>query len=528
MDRLEDELRRLDSGSDPARNVSALISAGELECALADAGSPDAALAGSITDVLAARLVSGQPEPPSDNLLNLLPRLRVPEKARTSPAEGFAYYAVHPLDFASQAARAPASAFAAVIGIRSIGTTLSAVVAAALAARRTWAERATVRPEGDPYDRQTSFTDEQKRWIAIQRARRAEFLVVDEGPGLSGSSFLSVGEALVSAGVPRASITFLCSRPVDPHSLVARDAAARWSGFRVLCAGERTCLPPATVDVSAGQWRRLWFHDPAAQPASWTHMERMKLLSGDGRWLYKFQGLGRYGAAVRERDALLGGAGFGVAPEEDYCGFARYPVLSFEPLRARDLSRGMIRHMAEYCAFRAGAFPGDPKGEPLEEMVRCNVRTQFGAEIDFPDGVLQTANPVVVDGRMLPHEWVRSASGPRKTDASSHGDDHFFPGPTDIAWDLAGAVIEWQMDDDAVEMLVEEYRRASGDDARHRLPAFLLAYSVFRGCYCKMAAHAMRGSDEHERLIRAAAEYDRSARRWLRHFAAADAVRLAG
>ena len=26
-----------------------------------------------------------------------------------------------------------------------------------------------------------------------------------------------------------------------------------------------------------------------------------------------------------------------------------------------------------------------------------------------------------------------------------HGDDHFFPGPTDIAWDLAGTIVEWEL-----------------------------------------------------------------------------------
>lgn len=523
--RLAGQLRQPASGRAVA---AALISAGELEGVLADTASPDAALAGSITDLLAARLVNHAGDHPSDNLLNLLPRLRVPESARLSPPEGFAYYALHPLDYAAVVARLPASTFAAVIGIRTIGTTLSAVVAAALAAQHTWAERITVRPAGDPYDRVTSFSEVQKRWIAIQRARRAEFVVVDEGPGLSGSSFLSVGEALVSAGVPRTSITFLCSRQPDPRALVARDAAMRWAGFRMLCAGEKTCLPADTVDVSAGQWRRLWFRDPAAQPASWTHMERMKLLSTDGRSLYKFQGLGRYGAAVRERDRLLGDAGFGVAPEEDYAGFARYPVVSFEPLSARDLSREMIRRLADYCAFRATAFPGDGGREPLEEMVRHNVRTLFGREIDLPQDALGTANPVLVDGRMLPHEWVQSGQSVKKTDASTHGNDHFFPGPTDIAWDLAGAIVEWRLDDAAETALLEQYQRASGDDARRRLPAFLLAYSVFRAAYCRMAAHAMRGSDEHERLIAAAEKYEFAARTRLRQFAAADAVRLAG
>ena len=60
------------------------------------------------------------------------------------------------------------------------------------------------------------------------------------------------------------------------------------------------------------------------------------------------------------------------------------------------------------------------------------------------------------------------------------------------------------------------------------VPAYLLAYSVFRAAYCRMAAHAMRGSQEHDPLIAAAQHYEIAARRWLGHFAAAETVRLAG
>ena len=529
VERLAESLRQTISPSAPPEAVlAALISAGELECALADANSADAARAGGITDMLAARLVNPRCEPPSHNLLSLLPQWPVPEVVQLTTPEGFAYYALHPLDFVAAARRIPRSTFAAVVGVRSIGTTLSAAVAAALAAEHTWAERISVRPYGDPYNRQTTFGDEQLRWIAAQRARRAEFVVVDEGPGLSGSSLLSVGDALVGAGVPRASITILCSRDPDPHSLVARDAAARWPSFRVVAASERTCVPAETVDVGGGQWRRLWFPDPAEQPPSWTHMERMKLLSTDGRWLHKFQGLGRYGQEVCQRDRLLAAAGFGVAPAEVSAGFARYPVVSFEPLRARELSAEVLRRMAEYCAFRSLAFPAEIEGERLEDMVRHNVRVEFGVELDLPAECFVPEHPVLVDGRMLPHEWVRGRDTIVKTDASTHGNDHFFPGPADIAWDLAGAMVEWEMDEAASATLLREFERASGDAAQPRVPAYLLAYSVFRACYCKMAAHALRGSEEADRLLRAAERYGLAARRWLSTFADCDVARLAG
>ena len=48
---------------------------------------------------------------------------------------------------------------------------------------------------------------------------------------------------------------------------------------------------------------------------------------------------------------------------------------------------------------------------------------------------------------MGPHAWLRDENGRLiKTNGSVHGDDHFFPGPCDIAWDLAGAFVSiWGM-----------------------------------------------------------------------------------
>jgi hypothetical protein len=109
---------------------------------------------------------------------------------------------------------------------------------------------------------------------------------------------------------------------------------------------------------------------------------------------------------------------------------------------------------------------------------------------------------------MQPHEWLLSTEGKLlKTDSGSHGDDHFFPGPTDIAWDLAGAIVEWQMKEEQIAEFLDTYHRASGDDARVRIDDFIRAYAAFRSAYCLMAANAMSGSDEQTRLQRAANGY---------------------
>ena len=91
------------------------------------------------------------------------------------------------------------------LGIRSIGAALSAVACAALRIRGVECERITVRPAGHPYDRKLEVTDRMREWV--ESSGDADFLVVDEGPGISGSSFLAVAEALTSCGIKPESIT---------------------------------------------------------------------------------------------------------------------------------------------------------------------------------------------------------------------------------------------------------------------------------------------------------------------------------
>jgi hypothetical protein len=501
--------------------IDALLRAGELECALADLKAPEAERMMTVADSLSRLLVgSGAYCHNAERLCTLLPR-QVPGVLQLSPAEGFAFYALHPLDFAELAAKAPlAGGRAAVVGIRSIGSTLSAIVSAALEKRGILTTRTTVRPQGHPYDRQTHLTSEQLRWVAEQRAHDADFLVVDEGPGMSGSSFLSVGEALLGAGVARSRIQFLCSRQPDIHSLCARDAANRWQGFRSLVCAAATHIPQdAKIYLGGGYWRHeLIGDDPGQWPASWSQMERIKFLSPDRRTFFKFEGFSRYGTEQRERAQALQDAGFAYAPVAMLDGFGIYPLAHGDLLTRASLQRDILEHIARYCAFRSRDFRAGKLQEPsqIETMVRFNVEEEFGMELPR-DFRLESEVPVLVDGRMAPQKWVRlkgSASSScalplslrstsvLKCDGTNHGDDHFFPGPgADICWDLAGAMVEWKLSGAESNFFIDSYRAWTGDDPRPRLPQYLLAYTVFRMSYFKMAAEVMQGSEEEPRLL---------------------------
>jgi len=169
--------------------------------------------------------------------------------------------------------------------------------------------------------------------------------------------------------------------------------------------------------------------------------------------------------------------------------------------------------MAEYCAWRARVFavPDAPTDE-LREMAQTNFVREFGGELQAFE--LPAERPTLCDNRMAPHFWLAMDDGsPVKLDAALHGDDHFFPGPCDIAWDLAGLAVEWQLPPTARELLLSEYRRLSGDNAARRLSTYEVAYAIFRLAWSKMAAASVAGSEEAMRLSREARRYRRTVQR---------------
>jgi hypothetical protein len=499
--------------------VDALIQAGELEAALWDDGSPGAGAASELTDALAYGVCTGKV---NQDPAQLVSRIVTPHSISVSPPEGFTYYALHPLDFAKLATRVPAEPIpCAVIGIRSIGTTLSAMTAASLKATGRSVTRITVRPTGHPYSRITEFTPEQSRWINDCVSASAQFLIVDEGPGRSGSTFLSVAEALAQVGVRRETITILGSRQFDPESLCARDAAARWQDFRYVSTTPSVNTRfEKCLYIGGGDWRKYLCgeqEDEENWPESWTQMERLKFLSADRQTFFKFEGMGPSGAEVCERAFTLAHAGFSPHVSNAGDGFLAYTMLNGRHLQQGDLNASLLERIARYCAFRVLNF-GCESSQPdeLRKMLEFNIHQEFGLDLNLDDDELLCLHPVLADGRMQPYEWIASDSNEvLKTDAISHGDNHFFPGPCDIAWDLAGTAIEWQLSPNALDFLLRKFRQLSGVNPFPGLRRYMLAYSVFRLGFCKMAMSTVSGSAEERRLQSAFLYYRSQAERLL-------------
>jgi hypothetical protein len=497
--------------------LSALLLAGELECGVADSAPEAARSCELLTDQIADALLAGESAPPfnsdfqrpaAQSLLEAVRALPALEQLSISIPEGFAYYALHPFAYADVIQQIPACNRLLIVGIRSIGATLSAIAAAAARARRIVVERITVRPQGHPYNRTAEFNAEQISAVRNAVSRDASFAVVDEGPGLSGSSFLAVAEALERAGAPAEKIVLVSSHAPNLDALCAEDAARRWQRFHCIPVAAEARRPAEAIEaIGGGHWRNR-FANESQWPASWTSFERLKFLSSveqSERRLFKFAGLGHYGDSVFERERKVAAAGFGPMPREESDGFISYSYIDGRPLAASDLSSSTLARIAEYCAFRVRTFAVElADHNALQQMVEHNLR-ELGLDLAVE---LRLEHPVIADGRMHPHEWLLGKDGESlKTDSGSHGADHFFPGPTDIAWDLAGAIVEWQMNDQQATEFLNLYHRASGDDASARMVGFIKAYAVFRLAYCLMAANAMNGSEEQPRLQHAADTY---------------------
>ena len=201
-------------------SVDLLVSFGELETGVADALAPDAD--GETTETRALRETShsigrllhatwrGEPQRVRHwrdvvlSAVNGLDERALPARVRHRVPEGYVYYSLQPemyLEAARRFAAEQSPARVVCLGLRSIGASLSTVVAASVAEAGCPVRSYTLRPRGHPFDRELVLAPALERELRDVVAD-AHVLVVDEGPGLSGSSFAGVAAALTRMGVP--------------------------------------------------------------------------------------------------------------------------------------------------------------------------------------------------------------------------------------------------------------------------------------------------------------------------------------
>jgi hypothetical protein len=550
---------RFTGASSPSHDVTveALIAAGTLEAAVADSIFTDSDGINPVTMSLRrASIAMGHvfwhswQERSHDaqvwwtrlaGILNRLDLHSLPATVVTTVPEGYAHYAVYPemyLEAAKQCRAALGNIHAICLGIRSIGTSLSAVVAAALAELGCRVESFTLRPRGHPFSRRPVLRRELE---AVFQARpRAHFLVIDEGPGISGSSLAGTAAMLRALGIADDHIILFPSWQTDGSGLRSAMAREHWFRHRQfsvtfedlwLRSGRLSREVTGRLrDFSAGAWRHQLFDRPGRYPAVQPQHERRKYLlqpfepsaSGEPK-LLSFVGLGEYPKEKIRRAERLAAAGFGPKPEGVVHGFMVRPFVRGSPVSAGQSDPDFLDSVAAYLAHLYREESTDPtvSDSNLREMTRVNLVEGLGEhwlpslEARLPrEGWLE--RPAALDGRMLPHEWIWNDAGYVKTDIIDHHDDHFFPGCQDIAWDVAAACLELGLGAGARRYLVQRYRSLSRDRTiAARLPHHALSYLAFRLGYASLASSVLGEAADGDRFAAAARRYARLLRREL-------------
>ena len=500
-----------------------LVEAGELEQGLRDhqlvlhgeeRPSPLGEAAGRLTRAVAGALLASYHACPFATValslaLDALLALELPERVTVSVPEGFAFYGLYPETFfqAAEAAgelRGPLR----VIGIRSIGTSLAAMIAAVAGEDATVF---SVRPQGHPFDRRLNLSASLEREIL---AGTGTVAIVDEGPGLSGSSFGCVADWLEDRGVAPETVTFFPSHPGGLGPYAGERHRERWERARRHVADFETVFSPRWAedltgtpdgpaeDLSAGRWRERLFPDRSRWPAADLQGERRKLLvtAGGRPWLLKFAGLGRYG---REKLALaetLGEAGLIPPVSGLRHGFLVSPWME----EARPLPRvpgfdrqSLLEILARYLVFRVQRFPvssGERGATPekLYEMAAFNAGRLLGSTSleewrqRLPE-IARLEQPLLTDNRMHAWEWLVLPDGRiLKADAVDHHRANDLVGPQDVAWDLAGAAVELDLDEGELDHLAT----ATGTTPV-QLGFYTVAYLAFQAGRCTLAAEAV-------------------------------------
>jgi hypothetical protein len=479
---------------------------------------------------LAADRVASEPVETLLVELDWLAAADLPNRVTIKSPEGYAFYAVYPQLYAMAAKSLERghNEPVTVIGLRSIGTSLAAVVAHAARAREL---PVTVRPCGHPFQRRINvgLLLEDR----ILKNRDGRYAIVDEGPGLSGSSFLSVADWLLARGVREEQLNFFPShdnelgsaatpahlefwRRVRRHTVsfggIESDVLSRLSSeLPIEISGE------SWEDVSAGRWRQNLLASGSQWPPAHVQQERRKYLlqANETIWLAKYAGLGRYGQYALERGIALGNAGLSPLVHQLRDGFligswlsdAR-PLLEPGSLNSADRA-ALLEFVARYLEFRAEHFPTRSPGAntaQLWKMAQFNMASRFGAEqtSDWAkwEGRLQhiaeNVRPVETDNKMQAWEWLALSNGEwAKADALDHHADHQCIGSQDISWDIAGAICELELDQAEAEDFKDRLAHRGFVRRNEETETFYeVCYLAFQMGYCTLGTTSLGPNSE--------------------------------
>ncbi|MDB5037676.1 MAG: hypothetical protein JWQ35_1204 [Bacteriovoracaceae bacterium] len=414
------------------------------------------------------------PKIDSSKILKLFRKLstfNLPSRLKIKIPEGYSYYSLYPEQYllAAKKLRERSRSSFVVIGIRSIGTSLASLVAAVLDSQYL---PFSFRPIGEPFDRKLKT---EKRLLALMQesAKSSDFAVVDEGPGISGSSFGAVVSWLtekLKIDVKR--IHLFPSHDADPAFFLNQKHKKKWKATShyvysfedlVRTSFQKYIFPKQSSceELSAGNWRSLLFKKKNQWPPSNPFQERRKYLISVGKnnLVAKFVGLGRLGEEAFKRAKILESDGLAPPVHSYSYGYLTQNWLSAaSPLSAasevdRDLLLQTLgRYIQKTKTFRAKELSGTSVQE-LYKMSHQLIKSElnistFGRWAKFLPAILAEQKKVKTDNKMQNWEWLILPSGKiLKTDGLDHYRSHEGIGAQDIEWDIAGAIVELNLNE---------------------------------------------------------------------------------
>ena len=391
----------------------------------------------------------------------------------------------------------------AVVGIRSIGSALAPLVAAGLGA----AAAVTLRPIGHPFARRVTAGPLLAAWLAADQQPVA---VVDEGPGLSGSSFAAVAQWLTAQGVAPQRIHFFPSHAGGPGDKASTAVRQLWAGTPCHVASfDDTILNSPRFQ---GALERLV--GPLANiPQPVSGRDRFapltfRVSAGGADWLLRFAGLGESGPRKLAISRRLAAEGF-APPVAGLCfGFLVERALPGRPLRDAPVPpAALMARLAAYLGLRACSFPAPTGGASpaqLAEMTNINVAEGLGARAAAALAPRLTALSrwpglivrVVTDNHLHSDSWLVLEDGRLiKTEAADHAFGHDLIGCQPIAWDVAGAAIEFGLDAERTGQLAAAVARCAGQAVETRLvEALWPCYLAFQLGRATIAGQPLRAA----------------------------------
>ena len=232
---------------------------------------------------------------------------------------------------------------------------------------------------------------------------------------------------------------------------------------------------------------------------------KLRLTTAAGVYIVRFAGLGRVGAEKMSRAEAMFAAGFTPEPIALRRGLLLERWIAGQPLAPFAVNRAsLVDHLGAYIAFRARAFPAaadrGASVATLAEMASVNalelggdaLREQVRISLEALDVDETRLRPIHMDGRLHAWEWVRAEDGRLiKTDAMDHAGAHDLIGPQDPAWDIAGALTEFELSAAEQRRLLEVFAAQAGVTVDpDTLSAFRIFYLAFQAGWWAMAAQA--------------------------------------